>query len=146
MLATFWLSVLIGTSASSSFQHVSASPEKEACVTALIQAQGDFTTFSDPFGTVSDAVICLSQSEPDTTISGACVSDLAQAKVNPDVGAIYMLDTLADAVICLSQSEPDTTISGACVSDMVRINSNPNSTIEELLNAISEAVICLART
>ena len=81
---------------------------------------------------LSDAVICLSLSESDTT-GGTCdVSDLAQAKVNPEAATIEVLDSLVNAAVCLAQ---DTTLRGACVSDLVRLNANPQSTIGELLDA-----------
>jgi len=41
LLAIVWLSVLIGASVSNSFQRVSASTEREACVTELVPLQGN---------------------------------------------------------------------------------------------------------
>ena len=127
-------------SASNPFQHVSASPEREACVTTLLQNPevGDLNI-------LSDAVICLSLSESDTT-GGACVSDLAQAKASSEVMTLVWLDSLINAAFCLAQDGLGTTLRGACVSDLVRLNANPESTIGELLDATSDAVICLART
>ena len=81
LLALVWLAVLIGSSASSSFQHISASSEREACVTASLQIQGNLTMMiSNGLDTLSDAVICLSLSESDTTVRGTCVTDLDEQK------------------------------------------------------------------
>jgi hypothetical protein len=138
LLGVALLSVLIGVSASNSFQHVSASPNKEACVAMLLRNPEPANSFT----VLPDAIICLAHGESN---SGPCVSDLAQAYVNPDVGTYYMLDTLANAVICLAQSESNTLVSGACVGELVRLKANPKATMGELLDSASEAVICLAR-
>ena len=120
LLALVWLAVLIGSSVSSSFQHISASSEREACVTALLQIQGNLTMMiSNGLDTLSDAVICLSLSESDTTVRGTCVTDLVRAKVVPEIEVVYYFDTLAKAAICLAQSEADTIVRGACVTDLV---------------------------
>jgi hypothetical protein len=134
------LSVLIGASVSSSFRGVSASPEGEACATTLLQNPEMMDT--NPFVVLPDAVICLAQSESN---SGECVSDLAQAKVLPEVQTLYMLDTLVNSITCLARGESDTTLSGACIGELVRLNANPKSTLGELIDAASDAVICLAR-
>jgi hypothetical protein len=133
LLGISLLSVLIVASVSSSFQHVSASPEREACVTTLLRNP----EIDNPFPILSDAVICLSLSE-----GGNCANDLGQAKTNPEVSTIEMLDSLINGAICLSQGD---SLRGACVSDLIRLKANPNSLINELLDATSDAVICLAR-
>jgi hypothetical protein len=140
LLVIALLSVLTVTIASNSFQRVYASPEREACVTTLLQNP----EVDNPFNILSDAVICLSLSESDAT-GAACVGDLAQAKAKSEVMTLEMLDGLVNGAICLAQDGSGTTLRGACVSDLVRLNANPESTIGELVEATSDAVICLAR-
>ena len=62
LLTIVWLSVLIGASASNSFQRVSATTEREACVTGLVQIQVnpdvDLLALVD---TILNAVTCLAR-------------------------------------------------------------------------------------
>ena len=105
LLAIVWLSVLIGASASNSFQRVSASTEREACVTGLVQIQGNpDATVIESLNSISNAVECLSLSESNTTERKACVTEMIRIQVNPDAGVVEMTDTILNAVICLART------------------------------------------
>ena len=89
LLAIVWLSVLIGASASNSFQRVSATTEREACVTGLVQIQGNYDARGINFiDSLSNAIECISLSGLDTIERKACVSELVRIQVNPDLGVV----------------------------------------------------------
>jgi hypothetical protein len=130
------LSVLIGTSASSSFQNVSASPNRAACATGL-----DNPVF-DPgiLDTLSDAALCLWRSGPDTTMRETCVTDLVMVKSAPIVQGTVVMDALLDAVQCLAQTDSKTT----CTIDLEQLKG-PDVVVGESINATSKSIICLAQ-
>lgn len=64
LLPILLLSVLIGTSASTSFQHVLASPNRAACATGL----DNLVIVEYVLDTLSDSVLCLYRSGADTTM------------------------------------------------------------------------------
>jgi hypothetical protein len=103
-------------------------------------------TNSGQTNAISNASMCLTQSESDRTVREACLTELVRTQVNPDAAATELLDTASNAVICLSQSESDTTGRDACVTELVRTQVNPDATIGQLVDIISNAVICLAHT
>jgi hypothetical protein len=103
------------------------------------------------FDTASDAVLCLFQSESDYQIQGqSCVTDLAQAKVDPNVGIVGGIDSISDSITCLSQTRTGTADRESCVTDLIQMRADPNSdatvTMEGWINTISDAIICVART
>jgi hypothetical protein len=88
---------------------------------------------------ISNAIICLFQSEPDTPEIGECVAEVERIIVKPDATFVEVTDTLSNAVICLSQSAPERE---KCVAEVERTIVKPDAIIDTLSNA----VICLART
>ncbi|HKG87447.1 MAG TPA: hypothetical protein VKA95_03910 [Nitrososphaeraceae archaeon] len=66
LLGFVWLLVLMGASASNSFQRISASAEREACVTDLVQTRADpnseaTLTMAEWFSIIDDAIICVAR-------------------------------------------------------------------------------------
>jgi hypothetical protein len=100
-----WLSGLIGACAGCSFQPISASTEREACVTGLLQVQETPDMLvADWLDPLSNAIICLAQGETDTTVREACVTDLVRINANPNYTMEELIDANSEAVICLART------------------------------------------
>jgi hypothetical protein len=59
---------------------------------------------TDWFNAISNAMICLAQSESAKTENEACVTKLIRTQVNPDATFGELVDTISNAVICVTRT------------------------------------------
>jgi hypothetical protein len=103
LLVIAWLSVLIGSGTSNSFEPVSAS--EDACVAELTQVQGNPALIGTRYFDIqSNAVVCLAQSESATTEGEGCVAELVRIRVNPYATIGELGDAISNATICLAST------------------------------------------
>jgi hypothetical protein len=61
-------------------------------------------TNSGQTNAISNASMCLTQSESDRTVREACVTELVRTQVNPDATIGQLVDIISNAVICLAHT------------------------------------------